>query len=370
MADALQAPRVAASPLLMRVSIEFFAAMKRIAFDPLVQDEPADQRNIVHFFTRTMPMLHLKANWSIAFDPSIEPSHPHWFAEGMSGLAILKHKSANHFSVEGRGIRLLVTCDMKKETTEEDVRTVFGPISEADPLLYCETNSTTQLMVRVNLDQGRRRRTLEKIKKLAMLVLAFEEEIDKMLADHVGYINENVMPPHPQRRNQNLPQLTHHPGFRPFQRQQHHPRRPRPEAKAPAHLVRHLPPRNHQLDVPRRPLLRPRGLEPPHRRPPQQPLQIQFPPRHAPLHHPPRIARRVPPTPGHPLRHRDPLLDEIRRRARRLGGYHLGRGFTAFGAFAGCGGSECDGIVLRDGGGGVDGGGFGNGGVVHEEGFC
>lgn len=88
---------------------------------------------------------------------------------------------------------LVTTCDVKNKSSEAEIRAVFGKPTEADAHLYCETNSTTHLRICVNLDNhGRRRRTLETVKKLAMLVLAFEEVIDKMLADHVGYTNEDV----------------------------------------------------------------------------------------------------------------------------------------------------------------------------------
>ena len=87
---------------------------------------------------------------------------------------------------------MVAVCDLKTEAWEADIRRVFGPPNEDDALWYCETNHTSKLKVHVYIDKGRRPRTLEKVKYVAMLVLAFEEEIDKMLADHVGYINEDV----------------------------------------------------------------------------------------------------------------------------------------------------------------------------------
>ena len=85
--------------------------------------------------------------------------------------------------------------NVKNRSWELDMRGVLETPSEDAAVLYCETNSTTHLTVRVRVDQGRwihQIGPLEKVKKLAMLVLAFEAEIDKMLADHVGYINEDV----------------------------------------------------------------------------------------------------------------------------------------------------------------------------------
>lgn len=94
---------------------------------------------------------------------------------------------------------MVTICDLKTERWEADIRTVFGIPNEADAVWYCETNHTSKLKVCVNIDEGRRPRPLEKVKYVAMLVLAFEEEIDKMLADHVGYINEDVRHHHDRR---------------------------------------------------------------------------------------------------------------------------------------------------------------------------
>ncbi|KAA6408369.1 MAG: hypothetical protein FRX48_08111 [Lasallia pustulata] len=167
---------VSASHLVAQVGVEFFAAMKDMTFNQLVEDDPPQQLDLVGLLAhRAMAKLDLKSRWSIGASLSIEPSHPQWFVE-----------------VEGSGLKMVTICDLKTERWEADIRTVFGIPNEADAVWYCETNHTSKLKVCVNIDEGRRPRPLEKVKYVAMLVLAFEEEIDKMLADHVGYINEDA----------------------------------------------------------------------------------------------------------------------------------------------------------------------------------
>lgn len=145
---------------------------------------------------------------------------------------------------------LATTCDVKKSLSEAEIRAVFGTPTEADPHLYCETNSTTHLRIYVRLDNyGRRRRTLETVKKLAMLVLAFEELIDKMLADHVGYTSEDVSTSLVLESQVAQPTLCA--GYRPLQCQQHRPCGPRSERETPTHLVRQIIHRSHLSHVPR-----------------------------------------------------------------------------------------------------------------------
>ena len=66
------------------------------------------------------------------------------------------------------------------------------------PELYCETNSSTQITLRFDLRNTTTPEPklfplgFETSRKLALLVLAFEGEIDKLLADHRGYITHSV----------------------------------------------------------------------------------------------------------------------------------------------------------------------------------
>lgn len=75
------------------------------------------------------------------------------------------------------------------------------------PELYCETNTSTQLLLRfeVTRDQylGDREGMVEEtvplstyqVKRLALVLLAFESEIDQLLPDHAGYVTESVSGP-------------------------------------------------------------------------------------------------------------------------------------------------------------------------------
>lgn len=77
-----------------------------------------------------------------------------------------------------------------------------GPTHDAanSPELYCETNTSTE--VTINFDMRIKRPGkghhdifdfgLTASKNLAMLVLAFEGEIDKLLPDHRGYVTQSV----------------------------------------------------------------------------------------------------------------------------------------------------------------------------------
>lgn len=77
---------------------------------------------------------------------------------------------------------------------ETDIGTLLGtiddPYEEAD--LYCELNPSTHFHVEVGNIAGDGRFELPTVQRLAILVLAFEKLIDKMLADHMGYITESV----------------------------------------------------------------------------------------------------------------------------------------------------------------------------------
>lgn len=78
------------------------------------------------------------------------------------------------------------------------------------PELYCETNTSTQVLLRFGLrvpkqaipppngNKESAQRLLfdtQIIRKLALLLLAFEGEIDKLLANHTGYITQSVCSP-------------------------------------------------------------------------------------------------------------------------------------------------------------------------------
>lgn len=95
MADEHQLEEVAPSPLMVKVTAEFFASVNRLAFDQLAQDISPDRRNLLnllrHALERLPPLSRppLKPNWEVRFDPSLEPSHPHWFTDGMFVLTIL-----------------------------------------------------------------------------------------------------------------------------------------------------------------------------------------------------------------------------------------------------------------------------------------
>ncbi len=73
------------------------------------------------------------------------------------------------------------------------LKPVTDPNIEAD--LYCELNSSTHFHVEIGNAAGSGQFDLKTIQNLAVLVLNFESEIDKMLDDHMGYITENVCAP-------------------------------------------------------------------------------------------------------------------------------------------------------------------------------
>ena len=73
--------------------------------------------------------------------------------------------------------------------------------STGQPEMYCETNSSTHLLVKFELNVINPTASTPTpavlpdaivIKKLALLLVAFEGEIDKLLADHAGYITHSV----------------------------------------------------------------------------------------------------------------------------------------------------------------------------------
>lgn len=68
------------------------------------------------------------------------------------------------------------------------------------PDLYCETNTSTEVSINFDMRIKRPGKGLPQVfdfgftvsKNLAMLVLAFEGEIDKLLPDHRGYVTQSV----------------------------------------------------------------------------------------------------------------------------------------------------------------------------------
>lgn len=98
MADEHQLEEVTPSPLMVKVTAEFFASVNRLAFEELARDILPDRRNMVIFLHNALERLPpvspppLKKSWEVRFDPSLEPSHPHWFTEGMFPLTILEDK--------------------------------------------------------------------------------------------------------------------------------------------------------------------------------------------------------------------------------------------------------------------------------------
>ena len=70
------------------------------------------------------------------------------------------------------------------------LRPVSNPDDEAD--IYCELNTSTHFHVQIGNVAGDGGFELPTVQRLAILVLAFEKMIDKMLADHMGYICESV----------------------------------------------------------------------------------------------------------------------------------------------------------------------------------
>ena len=201
------------------------------------------------------------------------------------------------------------------------MRRVLETPSEDAAVLYCETNSTTHLTVRIRVDQGRwmhQIEPLEKVKKLAMLVLAFEPEIDKMLADHVGYINEDVRR---HQRDRPFMPLMLWAGFGSLQCQQHRSLGTFSEIEAAEAFLRQVSRGRSRSYVPYRPFHQQRGLERVHCQPPKRTIQIQFPTyrkREPPI-------RGIPSTPRHSQCQRGHLLDQVRRWTSRLSGQHRGQ---------------------------------------------
>lgn len=77
---------------------------------------------------------------------------------------------------------------------ETDIQTLLGTASEEedDADLYCELNASTHFHVEIGNATDEGGFDLDTVKRLAILVLGFEKEIDKMLGDHMGYIYESV----------------------------------------------------------------------------------------------------------------------------------------------------------------------------------
>ena len=93
MAHVTPRDELAASHLSVQVDVEFFAAMKEMTFNQLVQDDPPQRRNLVGILAHhALPTLGLKSRWTVGACVGIEPSHPQWFVEGMFRDYISKHK--------------------------------------------------------------------------------------------------------------------------------------------------------------------------------------------------------------------------------------------------------------------------------------
>jgi hypothetical protein len=89
-----------------------------------------------------------------------------------------------------------------------DLRKSFSdkPSLRKPPELYCETNTSTHVVLRFQLTTTKKNPSGNHgsaegkiipfddhlIKKLALLLVAFESEIDKVLPDHAGYVTHSV----------------------------------------------------------------------------------------------------------------------------------------------------------------------------------
>lgn len=152
-----------------------------------------------------------------------------------------------------------------------------GPTLDADainpPDLYCETNTSTE--VTVNFDMRIKRpvndhpnifdSSLTVSKNLAMLVLAFEGEIDKLLPDHRGYVTQSVCWQFLDPEHLTINQVTDFffPGICSLQCLQHHLESSHSQEKAPQALVMRFHSGIGHHHVPwrwRRQLSRPRGI--------------------------------------------------------------------------------------------------------------
>ncbi|KAI9875244.1 MAG: hypothetical protein M1830_008713 [Pleopsidium flavum] len=208
-ADTVEAPQQDAPrnlDLSVGVRLEFFAAMKRAAFDKKNHNNLRDlighemRRQNMQGKSGKVVLVHSPTeeeldsanggeiefpveSWIITRETSIDPDHPEWF---------------DYYELQP--IKIITPPYLglgKWAEFENDIRTLLGTVNgedqdedEAD--LYCELNSSTHFHVEIGNTADDGGFDLATVKRLAILVLCFEKEIDKILADHMGYIYESL----------------------------------------------------------------------------------------------------------------------------------------------------------------------------------
>jgi len=210
--------------LSVGIKLEFFAAMKRAAFGKRNHNNLRDlighemRRRNMQGKSGKVALIHVPTeeeldsatgsgtefpagSWRVTRDTFIDPDHPEWFddCELLPSCPFsLTQLSSNSGTDELQPIKIITPPYLgfgQWPEFESDVRTLLGTVKgedddEAD--LYCELNTSTHFHVEIGNAAGDGGFDLETVKRLAILVLCFEKEIDKMLADHMGYIYESV----------------------------------------------------------------------------------------------------------------------------------------------------------------------------------
>ncbi|MCJ1470957.1 hypothetical protein MMC07_009605 [Pseudocyphellaria aurata] len=168
------------SPTLWcEIRIELFAAVKRIPFEKY--KEP-DLKALLQHRARDRGI-----KVDVGRDLWIEPNHPEWFDDFEAEPLFLAFDALRFDDAAWR----------------ETFKSAFAgstPSPANPPTIYCETNTSTEVIIGFDMRikrSGKARHEMRDFgltvsKNLAMLVLAFEGEIDKLLPDHRGYVTQSA----------------------------------------------------------------------------------------------------------------------------------------------------------------------------------
>ncbi|KAI9819255.1 MAG: hypothetical protein M1827_007411 [Pycnora praestabilis] len=199
------------------VELEFFTAMKMVEFKKTRQETlrhllgkrisdlqlqgPRGQGVKVKIVTAEELELGDKEGtnhrfWTVTRDSSIDPDHPEWFDD-----------------YEAQPMELVSPpYFIRSPYWEHDLNAILTtavntPVQHMHAEMYCELNSSTHLHIHIGNGTTGQGFPVESVRNLAMLVIVFEEEIDKMLADHMGFVS-GTMWAASQVRNRSFKGLT------------------------------------------------------------------------------------------------------------------------------------------------------------------
>ncbi|KAI9715843.1 MAG: hypothetical protein M1812_005663 [Candelaria pacifica] len=116
--------------------------------------------------------------WTVTRDHSIEPDHPEWFDD-----------------YEAQPMELISPpYQVRLPYWEQDFKSLLSTAIDPrqNPDLYCELNTSAHLHVHIGNGTSGEGFPFHTVRNLAMLVIVFESEIDKMLADHMGFSTETT----------------------------------------------------------------------------------------------------------------------------------------------------------------------------------